>query len=154
MLAQCIPLWGGCIDINSCNIKGLRFIYVFNIWWTQSKKDFFVLCFLLTWTDKKKKRRNKQANVLSGQAEKELTALRSVGNFCDFTDSLWRSSLRVSVSIDRDKTCITWLSFGCWWEDKVKITEHIPVAGRWGIKYYEEHVLFLLYYSCLICLLL
>lgn len=79
-----------------------------------SKKDFFILSLLLTWTDKKKTGRNKQANVLSGHPEKELTALRSVGNFCDFTASLWRSSLRPSVSIDRDKTCIKWLSFGCW----------------------------------------
>lgn len=64
-------------------------------------------------TEKKENRRNKQADVVSGRPERMLTALRTFSGFCDFTDSLWRSSFGSSVSIERDKTCIAGLSCGC-----------------------------------------
>ncbi len=71
---------------------------------------------------------------MSGCPERMLTALRTFSSFCDFTDSLWRSSLRSSVSIDGDKTCIAGLSCGCLLEERVKITQYFRNTGRWELR--------------------
>lgn len=115
--------------------------------------SFYSVLPLIGTEKKKKKRRNKQANVVSGRPERMATALRTFSSFCDFTDSLWRSSLRSSVSIHGDKIYIAGLSCGCLQEERVKITECCRDTGRWELRDNVEPYPFLLYYSCHVCLL-
>ncbi len=74
------------------------------------------------------------ANVVSGRPQRMLTALRTFSGFCDFTDSLWRSSFGSSVSIERHKTCIAGLPCGSLPEEGEKSQNVLETWQRLGTR--------------------